>query len=124
MAEGQTANCQRGRPVFGVLDKQAGKSGKVAVCRLNDPEVEVEVAWCVLRPAEFSSLYLAGLDSNLDWIWRMCCMESILLIFEFQGYSRHFASFVVAPLLRCEWFRYRCFSELAVNPVDVSLQLK
>ncbi|KAI4260215.1 MAG: hypothetical protein L6R42_004160 [Xanthoria sp. 1 TBL-2021] len=29
---------------FGVLDKQAEKSGKIAVCRLNDPKVEEEVA--------------------------------------------------------------------------------
>lgn len=52
---------------FGVLDKQTAKSGKVAVCRLNDPNVEKEVAWCILKSAEESTLYLGGLDSNLDW---------------------------------------------------------
>ncbi|KAL9013260.1 MAG: hypothetical protein Q9173_002045 [Seirophora scorigena] len=52
---------------FGVLDKQAEKSGKIAICRLNDPEVEREVAWCILRAADYSTLFLAGLDSDLDW---------------------------------------------------------
>ena len=52
---------------FGVLDKQTANSGKVAVCRLNDPKVEEEAAWCILKPAEESTLYLGGLDSNLDW---------------------------------------------------------
>ncbi|KAL8686739.1 MAG: hypothetical protein Q9218_006896 [Villophora microphyllina] len=52
---------------FGVLDMQTARSGKIAVCRLNDPKVEKEVAWCILRTAEYSALYLAGLDSNLDW---------------------------------------------------------
>ncbi|KAL8922959.1 MAG: hypothetical protein Q9172_003337 [Xanthocarpia lactea] len=51
---------------FGVLDKQTAKSGKVAVCRLNDPKVEEETAWCILKTAEESTLYLGGLDSNLD----------------------------------------------------------
>ncbi|KAL9591494.1 MAG: hypothetical protein Q9179_007666, partial [Wetmoreana sp. 5 TL-2023] len=53
---------------FGVLDKQVEKSGKVAVCRLNDPKVEKEVAWCILKKAEESTLYLCGLDSDLDWV--------------------------------------------------------
>lgn len=52
---------------FGALDKQAEKSGKIAVCRLNDPKVEREVAWCIMKKAEESTLYLGGLDSNLDW---------------------------------------------------------
>ncbi|KAL8991388.1 MAG: hypothetical protein Q9169_007880 [Polycauliona sp. 2 TL-2023] len=52
---------------FGVLDKQAAISGKVAICRLNDPKVTKEVAWCILRKAEESSLFLGGLDSDLDW---------------------------------------------------------
>lgn len=52
---------------FGVLDKQAEKSGKIAICRLNDPKVEKEVAWCILRKAEESTLFLGGLDSDLDW---------------------------------------------------------
>ncbi|KAL8656070.1 MAG: hypothetical protein Q9210_000508 [Variospora velana] len=52
---------------FGVLDKQAEKSGKVAICRLNDPKVEEEVASCILRKANYSTLFLAGLDSDLDW---------------------------------------------------------
>ncbi|KAL8846739.1 MAG: hypothetical protein Q9221_008182 [Calogaya cf. arnoldii] len=52
---------------FGVLDKQAEKSGKIAICRLNDPKVEEEVAWCILREADYSTLFLAGLDSDLDW---------------------------------------------------------
>ncbi|KAI4120332.1 MAG: hypothetical protein LQ338_007086 [Usnochroma carphineum] len=52
---------------FGVLDKKAGE-GKIAICRLNDPKVEKEVAWCILNPADYSTLYLGGLDSDLDWI--------------------------------------------------------
>lgn len=52
---------------FGVLDKQTEKSGKIAVCRLNDPKVEKEIAWCILKPAADTTLYLGGLDSNLDW---------------------------------------------------------
>ncbi|KAL8658291.1 MAG: hypothetical protein Q9226_001107 [Calogaya cf. arnoldii] len=52
---------------FGVLDKEAEKSGKIAICRLNDPKVEEEAAWCILRAADYSTLFLAGLDSDLDW---------------------------------------------------------
>lgn len=52
---------------FGVLDKQAEKSGKVAICRLNDPKVEKEVASCILNEADYSTLFLAGLDSDLDF---------------------------------------------------------
>lgn len=52
---------------FGVLDKQAEKSSKIAICRLNDPNFEKEVAWCILRNADDSTLFLAGLDSDLDW---------------------------------------------------------
>ncbi|KAL8834669.1 MAG: hypothetical protein Q9176_007354 [Flavoplaca citrina] len=51
---------------FGVLDKEAGKSGKIAICRLNDAKEE-EVASCILRKADVSTLFLAGLDSDLDW---------------------------------------------------------
>ena len=40
---------------------------QVAVSRLNDPNEAEEVAWCILRTADYSSLYLAGLDSDLDW---------------------------------------------------------
>ena len=53
--------------IFGVLDEQAGTSGKIAVYRLSDPKVEEEVAWCILKKAEKSTLYLGGLDSDLDW---------------------------------------------------------
>ena len=83
---------------FGVLDKQVEKSGKIAICRLNDPKVEEEVAWCILRPAGGSSVYLAGLDSCTDWknvFW----MGSIPWSFEFQGDPKHFGSFLVAALL-------------------------
>ena len=52
---------------LGVLDEQAEKPGKIAVYRLNDPKVEKEVAGCILKKAEESTLYLGGLDSNLDW---------------------------------------------------------
>ncbi|KAL8900044.1 MAG: hypothetical protein Q9207_005882 [Kuettlingeria erythrocarpa] len=52
---------------FGVLDKQAEKSGKIAICRLNDPKVEDKVASCVLNDANYSTLFLAGLDSDLQW---------------------------------------------------------
>ncbi|KAL8906214.1 MAG: hypothetical protein Q9171_006357 [Xanthocarpia ochracea] len=52
---------------FGVLDKQAEKSGKVAICRINDPKVEEEAAWCILNKADYSTLFLGGLDSDLDW---------------------------------------------------------
>ncbi|KAL8916911.1 MAG: hypothetical protein Q9208_008275 [Pyrenodesmia sp. 3 TL-2023] len=52
---------------FGVLDKQVAESGKIPICRLNDPKVEKEVAWCILRDADYSTLYLAGLDSDVDW---------------------------------------------------------
>lgn len=51
----------------GILDKQAGKSGWIAISRITDPKVEKEVAWCILRPADYRTLYLAVLDSNLDW---------------------------------------------------------
>ena len=44
-----------------------GFQSQVAVCRLNDPKEADEVAWCILRTADYSSLYLAGLDSDLDW---------------------------------------------------------
>ncbi|KAL8862176.1 MAG: hypothetical protein Q9178_001632 [Gyalolechia marmorata] len=49
---------------FGVLDKQTAKSGKVAVCRLNDPKVEEEAAWCISKTAEeklLSEQQLSGL---------------------------------------------------------------
>lgn len=53
---------------FGVLDKEAEKSGKIAICRLNDDaEKAEEVASCILRKADVSTLFLAGLDSGLDW---------------------------------------------------------
>lgn len=52
---------------FGVLDKQAEKSGKIAICRLNDPKVEEKVASCILNDASYSTLFLGGLDSDLDW---------------------------------------------------------
>ena len=52
---------------FGVLDKQAEKSGKIAICRLKDTKFEEEVALCILREADYSTLFLAGLDSDLDW---------------------------------------------------------
>ncbi|KAL8784397.1 MAG: hypothetical protein Q9213_003997 [Squamulea squamosa] len=52
---------------FGILDKQAGISGKIAICRLNDLRIEKEVAWCILRKAGESASFLAGLDSDLDW---------------------------------------------------------
>ncbi|KAL8825987.1 MAG: hypothetical protein Q9170_007583 [Blastenia crenularia] len=51
---------------FGVLDKKA-VDGKVAICRINDMEPQAEVAWCILKKVEESTLYLGGLDSNLDW---------------------------------------------------------
>ena len=51
---------------FGVLDKQTEKSGKIAICRLNDAKEE-EVASCILWKADESTLFLAGLDSDLDW---------------------------------------------------------
>ncbi|KAI4230773.1 MAG: hypothetical protein LQ349_006040 [Xanthoria aureola] len=71
----EVAKWLRGKPqnvdldsrYFGVLDKQAGKSGKVAICRLNDPKTEKEPAWCILRDADESTLFLAGLPSDLDW---------------------------------------------------------
>ncbi|KAL8753157.1 MAG: hypothetical protein Q9184_005507 [Pyrenodesmia sp. 2 TL-2023] len=52
---------------FGVLDKQAEKSGKIAICRLNDPKVEEEVAWCILNDADYSTLFLAGGVSDVEW---------------------------------------------------------
>ncbi|KAL8798470.1 MAG: hypothetical protein Q9200_007768, partial [Gallowayella weberi] len=52
---------------FGVVDRQTGRSGKIAVCRLNDPKKEKEAAWCILKRAAESTLYLGGLDSSLDW---------------------------------------------------------
>ena len=51
---------------FGVLDKQADW-GKVVVCRLADPEKEEDGATCLLQEAGYSSLFLSGLDSTLDW---------------------------------------------------------
>ncbi|KAL8685721.1 MAG: hypothetical protein Q9224_005701, partial [Gallowayella concinna] len=62
---------------FGVVDRQTGRSGKVNAIpdfsfsvpcqRLNDPKKEKEVAWCILKRAAESTLYLGGLDSSLDW---------------------------------------------------------
>ncbi|KAL8670950.1 MAG: hypothetical protein Q9168_004533 [Polycauliona sp. 1 TL-2023] len=52
---------------FGVLDKEVDISGRIAICRLNDPKIEKEEVWCLLKTAEESSLYLDGLDSDLDF---------------------------------------------------------
>ncbi|KAL8948884.1 MAG: hypothetical protein Q9222_004972, partial [Ikaeria aurantiellina] len=52
---------------FGVLDKQARISGRIAICRLEDPQSKWAPASCLLYKAEESSLHLAGLDSELDW---------------------------------------------------------
>ncbi|KAL8709483.1 MAG: hypothetical protein Q9225_007446 [Loekoesia sp. 1 TL-2023] len=52
---------------FGILDKQAEKSAKIALCRVEDQERKGGVATCVLVKAEQSTLFLAGLDSDLDW---------------------------------------------------------
>ncbi|KAL8827425.1 MAG: hypothetical protein Q9191_003192 [Dirinaria sp. TL-2023a] len=51
---------------FGLLDKQADW-GKVVVCRLADPEKEEDGATCLLQEVGYSSLFLSGLDSTLDW---------------------------------------------------------
>ncbi|KAL8646608.1 MAG: hypothetical protein Q9226_006783 [Calogaya cf. arnoldii] len=51
---------------FGVLDKQTERTGKIAICRVNDPK-EPERAWCIQKTAAESTLYMAGLDSIADW---------------------------------------------------------
>ena len=51
-----------------IVRKLSQIQSQIAVCRLNDPKKEKEVAWCILKPAEESTLYLGGLDSNLDWV--------------------------------------------------------
>lgn len=61
------ANVDLDYQFFGILDQQVYKTGKVAVCRLNDPKVEKEIAWCILKQPSQSTLYLGGLDSGLDW---------------------------------------------------------
>ncbi|KAL8712543.1 MAG: hypothetical protein Q9225_006926 [Loekoesia sp. 1 TL-2023] len=52
---------------FGVLDKQSKNAEKVVLCRLEDPKREKDGATCVLSDAGPSSLWLSGLDSDLDW---------------------------------------------------------
>ena len=51
---------------FGVLDKQADWA-KVVLCRLQDPRQEPDGAACILWEMAKSTLFLGGLDSDIDW---------------------------------------------------------
>ena len=51
---------------FGLLDKQAGQSGKVAMCRIGDGHLKGDEVTCILWKAETSTLTLVGQDYG-DW---------------------------------------------------------
>ena len=51
---------------FGLLDKQAGKSGKVALCRVGDRHLKGNELTCILGKAETSTLTLVGQEYG-DW---------------------------------------------------------
>ena len=51
---------------FGLLDKQAEKTGKVALCRIGDPVLKGHEVTCLLWEAETSTLLLSGTEYG-DW---------------------------------------------------------
>ena len=51
---------------FGILDKEAGKSGKVVLCRIGDAHLKGNRVTCMLWNAGTSTLTLGGLEYG-DW---------------------------------------------------------